>query len=332
MNKRHPDEVMSEILSKNRNIEFIRWQGEYSTMANSYALMRCIVHQSEFVAKPCNMLHRNNSCHKCYTEAKSDASRRPDDECIAQFRATGKFAEGTIFTRTGRVNKRKSWKVYCPVCAADEYAQAGLCDGNFTSTSMGLVLGRLPCRCSARTKLTDAQWEFRINKELDRRNNGVSLVRITKTKTWISSILHLYCEEHGDFSAPVFNYLHGGTGCPSCAKTGFDPLKPAHLYVLKIEGNLTEFTGYGISNYIDNRMDRHRRVLAKYGFYITDHKFLPVKGEDAFKIENSISKQFPIYGQCMEGFRKEATYADRFLDVISFVEKLTDSKLPCAPC
>lgn len=332
MKKLTPDEVLSEVLSRNPNIEFIRWQGEYCTISNSYAVMRCLVHQSEFVAKVVNLLNRNRACPACYTESKSDTQRRPDDECIAQFRATGKFADNMVFTRIEKINKRKAWNVYCPICAVDEYAQAGLCDGNFTAKSMGLVTGQVPCRCSARTKLTDHQWEFRINKELANRK-GLSLVRIAKAKTWTSSTLHLYCEEHGDFSTTVFNFLHGGTGCPSCVRFGFDPLKPAHLYVLKIEGNLTEFTGYGISNYVDNRIDQHQKMLAKYGFLITDYKFIPVSGKDAFKIEHSVSKQFPMFGQCVKGFRREATYVNYFLDVISFVESQQSHPTPpCALC
>ena len=43
------------------------------------------------------------------------------------------------------------------------------------------------------------------------------------------------CPIHGDFEQAVYSHLRG-IGCPVCAKSGFDPSKPAILYYLKING------------------------------------------------------------------------------------------------
>lgn len=45
------------------------------------------------------------------------------------------------------------------------------------------------------------------------------------------------------------------SGCPRCAKNGFDPTRPAHIYVIVYEG----YIKYGITNNMKVRMRAHRR-------------------------------------------------------------------------
>jgi len=44
------------------------------------------------------------------------------------------------------------------------------------------------------------------------------------------------------------NDVKSGQGCPSCAKKGFNPNKPAHLYLLLIENSIERFLKIGITN------------------------------------------------------------------------------------
>jgi hypothetical protein len=89
-------------------------------------------------------------CEVCDTQEFSDKFRAPEEEDIERFRAVQDYPEGTEFYRTplgiGRPNARQ-WHVYCPLCANDDLAQAGLCTGIFPTTASSLLNGTRPCRC-----------------------------------------------------------------------------------------------------------------------------------------------------------------------------------------
>lgn len=55
--------------------------------------------------------------------------------------------------------------------------------------------------------------------------------------------LQIICRKHGIFEQSYANH-NSGKGCPACAKNGFRPDKPGHLYVLK-SGNVIKI---GITN------------------------------------------------------------------------------------
>lgn len=76
-------------------------------------------------------------------EKIGEKNRKDDSTLIANFTATGAYAEGTLFSRsTTRVNNdgwRSYWNVYCPVC--DEAYECHLSN---------LSRGSLGCSCSKR--------------------------------------------------------------------------------------------------------------------------------------------------------------------------------------
>ena len=51
------------------------------------------------------------------------------------------------------------------------------------------------------------------------------------------------------------NNRSGGRGCPSCAEYGFNPSKDGWLYL--IENEMRDMFQIGISNYLENRLDKH---------------------------------------------------------------------------
>ena len=67
------------------------------------------------------------------------------------------------------------------------------------------------------------------------------------------------CRQHGEFKVSPSNHLKG-KGCPSCAKSGFDPLKPAYIYLLIGETpDQGEVVKVGISNVPKQRLAQNRR-------------------------------------------------------------------------
>ena len=51
----------------------------------------------------------------------------------------------------------------------------------------------------------------------------------------VTDFVTITCQIHGDFEQIGYSHLRGN-GCPICAKSGFDPSKPAVLYYLKVNG------------------------------------------------------------------------------------------------
>lgn len=70
-------------------------------------------------------------------------------------------------------------------------------------------------------------------------------------KTWICSFGHKW-------SASPVSRTHMKSGCPSCAKSGFDPNLDGWLYFLKHED--WEMLQIGITNYPDKRLATHNRL------------------------------------------------------------------------
>jgi len=83
--------------------------------------------------------------------------------------------------------------------------------------------------------------------------------------TWTSThqMAVFHCPEHGAFRRAPHGYLTG-KGCPSCAQTGFDPGKPAELYLLWSEG----VANFGITRDADRRRVQHNNDDA------TSYRFL----------------------------------------------------------
>lgn len=81
--------------------------------------------------------------------------------------------------------------------------------------------------------------------------------------------LKITCGVHGNFSQQPANHLLGN-GCPSCSRTGFDPNKTGHLYVLRC-GDMTKV---GITNLQASK--RASKISKSYGaefVVIKEYKF-----------------------------------------------------------
>jgi hypothetical protein len=249
---------------------------------------------------------------------------------IAKFMATGSYHEGTIFSRSEKISvksRRPYWSVTCPICSGDEYTRNGLCTGTFTVTGDNLRKGYIPCRCGDKPNFTEEQWLYRINKRLLDKGEHISFVRIDKNGGISKSRLHLHCEYHGDFDMVVNGFMYTEGSCPSCAKTGFSKALPAHLYVLRIEGLHESFTGFGISNRIEHRLNFHKKTLAKYGLCVTETRVFPCSGTVAYEIENLVSEKFPLLNQGISGFIREATHLHYFSDVVDLVDTTLRNKI-----
>lgn len=131
--------------------------------------------------------------------------------------------------------------------------------------------------------------------------------------------IDIICKEHGVFSQTANSHLCGN-GCPSCAIYGYQPHKPAVLYILKVS---EDFIKFGISNNFKRRVDEISKgssldidVLDIY--YFED-------GTIPQEIERQIINMLPVKSvvdkQLMQYGYTETTYIDLLEDVRNLVKK-----------
>jgi hypothetical protein len=76
-----------------------------------------------------------------------------------------------------------------------------------------------------------------------------------------------------------------GNGCPSCASHGYDPLKPAQVYLI----DFGSFIKYGITTDLNTRLKSHTRTTGTHRLLVTKLYDL---GSSALQCESEIRKQF----------------------------------------
>lgn len=120
--------------------------------------------------------------------------------------------------------------------------------------------------------------------------------RSSKSTFKCSVCLHIWNSSFKDISE--------GHGCPACAKGGFNPAKPAWVYVLHINTVHGDCYGFGITNELNDRMSRHRRSLG----IMLNQEYEPLyfdSGVEAQLLEAEWKKSPYIINIRIEGFRTE---------------------------
>ena len=117
---------------------------------------------------------------------------------------------------------------------------------------------------------------------LDIGNRGI--IALEEYKGSMTKILHR-CQKGHEWKTHPESVL-SGSGCPSCAKTGFDPNKPAMLYYLRVAGGKAYKVG------ITNRSvkDRFKRKDFENIEIIKETHY--EIGQDAYEAEQLILKKF----------------------------------------
>lgn len=277
--------------------------------AESKVVIRCRKHNYSWTTQVQIAAHGRTGCRRC-------AGEIPDEDRLKLFKSSGKFLDGTDFVSRGPT----LWEVICPKCSNDEYVQQGFCDGRFFSPTTSLLKGHKSCRCSPKYKWSESMQRYRIE--------NLAKADSQKFNGWDGEYKGVYtnclieCEPHGTYQVKAHEYINKGSRCPKCATNRFKASKPAHLYVLRIVSDSGEaFTGYGISNNLEQRLKSHKTKLARANFVIAEQEVFPTHGTIAITVESMIKSNFELLSQSVDGFIKEATHYYMFDDVIKFVEE-----------
>lgn len=112
----------------------------------------------------------------------------------------------------------------------------------------------------------------------------------------------LRCKKDGLEWEATPSHLLQGKGCPSCAKTGFDPSKTAWFYVYAFQ----KYLGFGITNSPRTRQYQHRTTFEKSNIEFKLLYNLCHSGGDIKQLESHLKKTLPIVNTGVDGFKTEA--------------------------
>lgn len=312
--------VLISRLCEARNYNFLGFSNEWAGNDTRLSL-ECQIDGHKWNPKLADFrFNVKNGCAKCSDRDAGVRKSLSYDDAVNSFMSTGKFLEGTKFTKVaGAVKKRTHWEYTCPVCSNDEYVKAAVCSGVFKSTQGQLSEGHIACRCSNAIRWTKPQRDYQVAKILAAEDSKIKHIGWHEYKGEKHGKLVMYCPIHKGWEVSVDVFLKG-TRCPACAKPGYSQNKQGFVYALKIEGLSESFTGFGISNNPDSRLSQHRRILATFGLSITSFEIVATEGVVAPKVESAIKKHFPKSAQTIKGFMREATHYNLFESVVTFIK------------
>lgn len=89
---------------------------------------------------------------------------------------------------------------------------------------------------------------------------GYKFIKFTKPYETKKGRAVMQCPDHGEWTADINHLLNTGSGCPGCAKRGFDQTKPGFLYLYSWHGLGHEILKIGITN----KMEEFKRIKEQH--------------------------------------------------------------------
>ena len=222
------------------------------TKAHPYTItLRCKEHNKIFTTLYVSFIRNGTKgCDECIKENIQKACGKSDAHFIDVFFKTGKFKDGTKFTRNTEKTNLKGefvyWDYYCPDCSHDEYVQNGLCSGVFTATTSNLRSGCLSCRCGGKqAKWTPEQRTFQIKRVVEN-NDGKFIGWIDGYKN-SNSRFNWLCKE-GHLCNCKCEWAFYDLRCSTCSSCGFSKDLPASFYIVKWFNEDKSVLKFGITN------------------------------------------------------------------------------------
>ena len=134
------------------------------------------------------------------------------------------------------------------------------------------------------------------------------------------------CKFGHEWTTPLNNVTKrkNPSGCPGCAKSGFNPSKPAYFYVVGLYGAAGDYVGFGITEKPDIRLSRHKHsaALKGYSLDVVNLAFFD-NGADAHALERLVIETTPCEDTGIEGFRREAALMQHMPSILNIVSEAT---------
>lgn len=121
--------------------KFIYWAEPFKGVYTKCEL-ECIDHGTWKSTGMYSLVTNGHSCPSCAYDKTAKRFSKTDEEMIAGFLSTGAFSEGTLFSRSQKLNKRGYPSYWCVKCSR--------CSFEYESDYSNLRAGKLGCKCSNR--------------------------------------------------------------------------------------------------------------------------------------------------------------------------------------
>lgn len=247
-------------------ISFIRWDGEYKT-SHSRVVVACDKCGHEWTSTPNRLLHAGNGCPRCKSINSSKSLRFAPEDRIRQINEN----KNITFVRWDGEYRNQNSKAVVR-CVHDGF--------EWSSKVTHLVHSGTGCsKCSKQYVSTRIEKEEQIHKL-----KNIKFIKWESEYKTNASKAIMECLIDGNvWSASASSLLLQGTGCPACAKHGFNASKSAVLYVLRSEcGTMMKV---GISN---KKQQRFKQLEKRTPFTFTCIELFYGRGSLIAKLEKAI--------------------------------------------
>lgn len=189
---------------------------------------------------------------------------KPDASHIGEFYKAG-FSAENMFKRNLELednNGTHSFFDYlCPVCSFDEYVEAGLCSGIFSTRQSDLKKGHSSCRCTSKYRWTRPLREYQIRKLCLEGESTFLCWKYSENSFNIDSVFYWRCKKGHLCETTVNNFVNSGRRCKTCsdlaADWGYYPDRvneADNLYLLLFKSKYETFIKVGRSFDVANRI------------------------------------------------------------------------------
>lgn len=219
-----PAHTREQQINNLKNISFVRWFDGYQGKS-SKAVCRCAVDGFEWVTTIDSIIIAGNGCPQC-----SGKRRWTEGERISQINARHNIS--FVNWVSGYTNSKS--KAICK-CAVDGF--------EWVATVSSLInVGNGCPQCGGHRQWTAEDRVAQINAL-----QNISFVKwVGEYKGKRSKVICRCDIDESEWAASVDNLVYQHSGCPRCAKSGYDQTKKGTLYVLRSEcGSMVKI---GISN------------------------------------------------------------------------------------
>lgn len=231
-----------EQINSLENIEFVSWFGGYKG-ANSKANVKCLIDGFEWSASVSSLVNQGCGCPQC-----SNLRRWTAEDRIKQINDIDNIE--FVSWLDGYKNAASMANVKCTV------------DGfKWRAVVNDLVNKGSGCQQCAGLRRWTAEERIEHINSLD----NISFISWVDYHNGNDSKANVKCNIDGfEWAATVNSLINNGTGCPKCAKSGYNTSKAGALYALRSECGM--YVKIGISNDPKRRhRDLEKRTPFKFG-------------------------------------------------------------------
>ncbi len=281
----------------------------------------CLRHNTTFTVTP--QAHLNGTgCKMCKKEVRKPSVQRSGPRKTLSVRMTNEEFTNKAnlahnykydYSRVEYVNSNTKVEIGCPE------------HGFFWQTPSNHLhkkkYGCQKCRNELTRKRFSIDTEQFVESAKIKHGNKYCYDLVEYIKTDVK--VKILCRNCDSFFLQTPNSHLNGSGCNLCMDTGFNPGKPAVLYLHSITGKQHDFTGFGITRNIVTRTRNHTKNLNREGYSIVN-SFTTDKLDGKFiqQLERLLKETFPLDPSTshLEGFKTESTTTP-YHEVVDFVRQ-----------